>query len=162
VVVAGSVVTVNKSLMVIGIPSIAKKSRNVASVSSVTARTDTLEGIGGGLKMKQNRQALESRQWAKEFGKPEALKRTKGKCELCKVWCAYIAEAHHVDPAHKGGSGSEDNLIILCPNCHSIVEAFKKSTVNDPGFHEWIRNTYGDEFYNAAGRAAGFAHEDTE
>lgn len=44
-VVAGSVVTVNKSLMVMGIPSIAKKSRNVASVSSVTARTDTLAGF---------------------------------------------------------------------------------------------------------------------
>lgn len=45
VTVTGSVVTVNKSLMVMGIPSIAKKSRNVASVSSVTARTDTLEGF---------------------------------------------------------------------------------------------------------------------
>lgn len=42
---SGSLVTVNKSLMVMGIPSIAKKSRNVASVSSVTARTDTLEGF---------------------------------------------------------------------------------------------------------------------
>lgn len=72
------------------------------------------------------------------------------------MWCAYIAEAHHVVSVEKGGDGWEDNLLFLCPNCHAIVEKMKTSAIEDPRFHDWIRATWGEDFYLAAGAAAGY------
>lgn len=50
-------------------------------------------------------------------------------CELCGVssWrgIKLILELHHKDGDHY--NNDLDNLMILCPNCHSIQESHKKS-----------------------------------
>jgi len=36
------------------------------------------------------------------------------------AWCGcYLTERHHIYPYSKGGTHTEDNLILLCPNCHT-------------------------------------------
>jgi hypothetical protein len=42
------------------------------------------------------------------------------KCTICKApWL----EIHHIDELNEGGSTSYDNLIVLCPNCHTRVHS---------------------------------------
>lgn len=50
-----------------------------------------------------------------------------GPCECCG-WRApalrrgFVAlERHHVVPRSAGGTGSVDNMVTLCPNCHTIA-----------------------------------------
>ncbi len=36
------------------------------------------------------------------------------------AWCGkYLTERHHIKPLYLGGDHSEDNLVLLCPDCHS-------------------------------------------
>jgi len=104
--------------------------------------------------MKQNKNAEESRYDAREIGKHAATLRSKGVCELCGIYCAFISEAHHIVPVADGGHGMEGNLLILCPNCHAIAEKMKTSMVNNPHFHDWVRGTYGEGYYMRLGTLA--------
>nr|WP_285866711.1 HNH endonuclease [Mesobacillus maritimus] len=54
----------------------------------------------------------------------------KSTCQLCrskiKSTNGYISEAHHIKPyniTHKGDD-SYQNLIVLCPNCHSRFDEY--------------------------------------
>jgi len=43
-------------------------------------------------------------------------------------WCGcYLTERHHIYPHSLGGHHSEDNLILLCPNCHIHAHSDKIS-----------------------------------
>lgn len=38
------------------------------------------------------------------------------------VWCGtHIQERHHIEEYHLGGKHTVDNLVVLCPNCHTRV-----------------------------------------
>lgn len=40
------------------------------------------------------------------------------------AWCGcYLTEKHHIHAYSLGGSHSEDNLILLCPNCHTEADS---------------------------------------
>lgn len=75
------------------------------------------------------------------------IKKQNGKCDICRSFLPWILELHHVIPVAKGGIGLDSNIVALCPNCHAIVEKCKTKTINDPRFHDWIRDTYGDDAY---------------
>ena len=83
-----------------------------------------------------------------QFYKPFVLKRAKGYCELCSDFHPFTLECHHVIPVEKGGDGCEDNLIALCPTCHAVIEKLKSITMDNPRFHDWIQNRYGEDGYN--------------
>jgi 5-methylcytosine-specific restriction endonuclease McrA len=54
------------------------------------------------------------------------IKRDK-KCELCGY--ALVPEilcVHHKIEVRDGGSDGEDNLIVLCPNCHALEHQKKE------------------------------------
>ena len=41
-------------------------------------------------------------------------------CSICR---APFLEIHHIDELSEGGQSEYDNLIVLCPNCHTRVHA---------------------------------------
>ena len=48
----------------------------------------------------------------------------KIKCEICNLFNKKILHYHHIIPqADKRSSNSQNNISILCPNCHSSVHA---------------------------------------
>ena len=55
------------------------------------------------------------------------LSKQKGKCNNCKIseWCGLklVLELHHINGNHE--DNREENLEILCPNCHSLTENFR-------------------------------------
>lgn len=77
----------------------------------------------------------------------EVLQRAKGFCENCQKYSPFILEVHHLKPVSKGGGDTPDNMVAICPNCHSIIEKMKTKMLNNPRFHDWIRERYGEEIY---------------
>ena len=52
-------------------------------------------------------------------------------CAKCKDLTMYPEgfELDHKTPVHKGGDGSDDNLQVLCPECHRAKTAEDMGTV---------------------------------
>ena len=48
------------------------------------------------------------------------LKRLSVPCSICG-WNKSSCDIHHIIPHKDGGSDSNSNLCILCPNCHRLV-----------------------------------------
>lgn len=48
------------------------------------------------------------------------IKNRGGKCNRCGYDYIYILQIHHIIEKAKGGSDDENNLEILCPNCHIL------------------------------------------
>ena len=50
----------------------------------------------------------------------------RGRCQLCdttiKLPSGDYVEAHHLWPLGEGGSDTKDNLICVCPNCHTRLD----------------------------------------
>jgi len=93
----------------------------------------------------------DNRNWAK-YSRPYVLQRARGQCELCGFFAPYILESHHVKPHSKGGVGSMSNLVALCPNCHAVIEKLQSSMIENPHFHDWIRDQYGELGYEKFGK----------
>lgn len=91
--------------------------------------------------MKQYR-SENSREDAKYFAETVIL-RSAGKCEVCEMHCSWIGEAHHIAAVKHGGNGFPDNLVFLCPNCHSTIEKIRTRYCENAGFEQWIFSTYG-------------------
>ncbi len=53
--------------------------------------------------------------WIRE----QAVNKHGGKCELCSY--SLSVDAHHITPKCRGGLNEVDNLMIVCPNCHSLI-----------------------------------------
>jgi hypothetical protein len=50
--------------------------------------------------------------------------RPKTECEICKNKDKKILHRHHIIPrCDKRSTNKDDNLAILCPNCHSLVHS---------------------------------------
>lgn len=53
--------------------------------------------------------------WAKRLNKQH-----KHTCQLCG-WNKTICDIHHKIPLHRGGKNIEENLVLVCPNCHRLI-----------------------------------------
>ncbi len=56
------------------------------------------------------------------------LVESRNVCNLC--WKKKDIQIHHIKPVENGGDNSEDNLILLCLNCHSTVHTKKNIARN--------------------------------
>ena len=43
-----------------------------------------------------------------------------------------IFEIHHIVPVAKGGGDIDNNLILLCSNCHKVVHAYADGKFSSP------------------------------
>lgn len=62
-------------------------------------------------------------------------------CELCGR--KYMLELHHIIPVSLGGEDTEENLILLCPACHSRLtprSALTKLGLRKFDIHDYIFN----------------------
>jgi hypothetical protein len=64
--------------------------------------------------------------------KKNALKRSSGKCELCKNPAPFktkdntpYLESHHIAYLSKGGKDVLSNVAVLCPNCHRKMHSLE-------------------------------------
>lgn len=53
-------------------------------------------------------------------------KRYNGQCQLCgatvgREFGKNIVEAHHIDYFSKSQNNNRSNIVVLCPNCHSLI-----------------------------------------
>lgn len=59
------------------------------------------------------------------------LYRSNKGCAICG-WNKAICDVHHIIPRKNGGDNSNDNLIVLCPNCHrEIHSGMSNYTIED-------------------------------
>ncbi|MBU4251636.1 MAG: HNH endonuclease [Candidatus Omnitrophica bacterium] len=49
----------------------------------------------------------------------QAIKKYGNKCELCGY--RLVVESHHILPRKEGGLHEINNLMVLCPNCHTLI-----------------------------------------
>lgn len=49
----------------------------------------------------------------------QAIKKYGNKCELCGY--RLVVESHHILARKDGGLHAIDNLMVLCPNCHTLI-----------------------------------------
>ena len=57
----------------------------------------------------------------------EMIKSVGGRCEACGWgWSGRpLVQVHHIVPVSVGGGNEDDNLVVLCPNCHAIAHALE-------------------------------------
>lgn len=55
------------------------------------------------------------------------LKRLNLSCSNCG-WNESTCDIHHIIPKKEGGKDTNDNLCVLCPNCHRLVHTKKLSS----------------------------------
>ena len=56
------------------------------------------------------------------------LKRSNACCSICN-WNESSCDTHHVIPKSKGGTNEQNNLIIVCPNCHRIIHTTNRYNI---------------------------------
>lgn len=49
----------------------------------------------------------------------QAIKKYGNKCELCEYRLSI--DIHHIKPKSEGGAHETENLMVVCPNCHSLI-----------------------------------------
>jgi hypothetical protein len=71
------------------------------------------------------------------------LAKRGAKCEVCGFSCECALEMHHVVRVSDGGTDDDDNLVILCANCHSVADHLHRAPA-------WLRSDfpYTDEQYD--------------
>lgn len=80
-----------------------------------------------------------------EKTKDKLLVGTHFHCSLC-LKQVDVLEIHHIVPISKGGANTEDNLIVLCPTCHSKVHLTPQYTPKRlKMLKEKMIGTYGQE-----------------
>jgi hypothetical protein len=62
--------------------------------------------------------------------KVEAKLLVESRNTCCVCWRSQEVQIHHILPISEGGDNSEDNLIVLCLNCHSQVHTKKSMAKN--------------------------------
>jgi len=55
----------------------------------------------------------------KAWIRAQALKKYGNLCELC--FYPLSVDIHHIIPKYKGGKHEVGNLMVVCPNCHSLI-----------------------------------------
>jgi hypothetical protein len=54
------------------------------------------------------------------------IKFSGSRCHVCEFDCADILVVHHIRAVAEGGTNSENNLTVLCPNCHALIHKIQE------------------------------------
>ena len=57
--------------------------------------------------------------------RPKVLEEKGWQCEMCGCSIVKVLEVHHKIAVHKGGGNELSNLMVLCKNCHALIEEEK-------------------------------------
>lgn len=81
----------------------------------------------------------------------ELLKKAKHKCQSCG-WNKdpNVLVIHHKIPQAVGGTSEDNNLVVLCPNCHALAHA----RINE-GARGWWNSEGGKQLLGWALRGKG-------
>lgn len=75
------------------------------------------------------------------------LKRAHQGCMICG-WNEATCDIHHIIPKKQGGSDNNDNLIVVCPNCHRKIHChvldIPENTNIDVLFKNWTNYYFVD------------------
>lgn len=75
--------------------------------------------------------------------KEAVFKRDGGRCVGCGRWAQIDwACAHFIARSH-GGLGIEENVLTLCPECHSAFDNGVDRRKLQEKYHEYLKNIYG-------------------
>lgn len=66
------------------------------------------------------------------------LLKNKGRCEICSNDFLPILQIHHIKPLSKDGLNVENNVMLLCPNCHKTVHTVGCSKIEHQFTNEQI------------------------
>lgn len=55
----------------------------------------------------------------KAWVRTQAIRKYGSRCELCNYGMS--VDTHHILPKHMGGPHEIENLMVVCPNCHSLI-----------------------------------------
>jgi len=53
----------------------------------------------------------------------KAVKKAAKKCRICKTDIYATLHVHRINPGSKGGKYREQNVVVLCSNCHNSVHS---------------------------------------
>ena len=67
------------------------------------------------------------------------LKRANQGCMICG-WNNATCDIHHIIPKKQGGNNDNENLIVLCPNCHREVHCHKLEIPKDKNINLLFKN----------------------
>lgn len=73
------------------------------------------------------------------------LKRANQGCMLCG-WNEATCDIHHIIPKKNGGLDTNDNLIVICPNCHRKVHCNKLEIPKEKNIEVLFKN-WTDYYY---------------
>ena len=121
-----------------------------AAMQNCSPEPKGINGMSTEMKSINSKRKTQSRREAQE-SRPIVLARARGCCELCDTYSPFLLECHHIVPVPKGGHGGEENLVALCPTCHAIITKLRCSAIDNPHFHNWIRDNYGEMNYEKFG-----------
>jgi hypothetical protein len=63
------------------------------------------------------------------------------------AWCSTpLNDRHHIEHYAKGGEDTEENLILLCPNCHREVHSEFSNILNEDLYNRKSTHLRGDRF----------------
>ena len=77
----------------------------------------------------------------------KVLKRLDAGCSNCG-WNESSCDIHHIIPRSKGGNNTDENLTILCPNCHRLAHTNKLTkfkSVKEQFGEIWRKHYYSHE-----------------
>lgn len=73
------------------------------------------------------------------------LSRANQGCMICG-WNEATCDIHHIIPRKIGGSNDNDNLVIVCPNCHRKIHCHKLSVPHNINIATLFKN-WTDYYY---------------
>jgi len=90
----------------------------------------------GGLRMGNVYQLLRSLAPGPDWhsAREDAKKKAGHRCRVCDANTSVVdrLDVHHVIPISAGGSNTQENLMVCCPNCHAEAEAFLRDLIDYP------------------------------
>lgn len=62
-------------------------------------------------------------------------------------WKESICDLHHIIPRKQGGTDSHDNLVLVCPNCHRMLENGLIDPLTLPSLLEYFPENWHELYY---------------
>jgi 5-methylcytosine-specific restriction endonuclease McrA len=95
---------------------------------------------------------MDKKKWSRvlaESHRDDVVIRQRGFCAACNEDMGFMAEIHHIKRVSDDGGGHPDNLIAVCPNCHTIITKLgsKAMLFHGNSIKRWIVNKYGGEYF---------------